>query len=267
MVAAAPQASAPGSRVHVVLVPGFAGFDALGQLEYYSGVTPFFTAWRKAHPDKPVVLHYFDNFPTAGVRTRAHRLARYLAKRLVRGEFAQGDTLALVGHSTGGLDIRQLLVDLQATLSYHVDSGEIVGKAQMFALLRNARIVFLSVPHFGTNIADWVRRHWVQRRLLLSYLRAGVEAAQWPVIEVLPDWVARFVAAVSNTNAADAVRDALDEIDPKMAPSGPARLITQAAAHEAAAFLELDHLVHRVGDDPDEGAGAVEHRLDHDDAC
>ena len=32
-------------RLHVVLVPGFAGFDALGQLEYYGGITPLFQAW------------------------------------------------------------------------------------------------------------------------------------------------------------------------------------------------------------------------------
>jgi hypothetical protein len=25
------------SRIHVILIPGFAGFDALGQLEYYAG--------------------------------------------------------------------------------------------------------------------------------------------------------------------------------------------------------------------------------------
>ncbi len=27
-------------RFHVVLIPGFAGFDALGQLEYYYGGVP-----------------------------------------------------------------------------------------------------------------------------------------------------------------------------------------------------------------------------------
>lgn len=29
-------------RLHIVLAPGFAGFDALGQLEYYAGLTPHF---------------------------------------------------------------------------------------------------------------------------------------------------------------------------------------------------------------------------------
>jgi len=49
-------------RFHVVLVPGFAGFDALGQLEYYGGITPLFQAWRAENQ----VLHYFDNFPYSG---------------------------------------------------------------------------------------------------------------------------------------------------------------------------------------------------------
>jgi hypothetical protein len=30
----------PNGRMHVILIPGFAGFDVLGQLEYYAGVTP-----------------------------------------------------------------------------------------------------------------------------------------------------------------------------------------------------------------------------------
>src|SRR5213075_2473039 len=100
------------SRTHIVMVPGFAGFDALGQLEYYAGVTPLYDAWRRQLPEQRVTLHYFDNLPTAGVHTRAKRLRSYIAKRIARGEFQPGDRLTLVGHSTGGLDIRQLLLDL-----------------------------------------------------------------------------------------------------------------------------------------------------------
>jgi triacylglycerol lipase len=83
--------------LHVVLIPGFAGFDPLGQLEYYAGVTPMFRHWLKRHPNAQAVVHYFDNFPTAVVVTRAERLQRYLAKRIARGEFLPGDRLALVG--------------------------------------------------------------------------------------------------------------------------------------------------------------------------
>ena len=44
-------------RFHIVLIPGFGGFDALGQVAYYAGVTRRFQAWKH---EKPVVLHYFD---------------------------------------------------------------------------------------------------------------------------------------------------------------------------------------------------------------
>jgi hypothetical protein len=37
-----PARSPAASRTHVVLVPGFVGFDALGQLENYAGVTDVF---------------------------------------------------------------------------------------------------------------------------------------------------------------------------------------------------------------------------------
>lgn len=99
-------------RFHIVLIPGFAGFDALGQLEYYSGITPLFQTWLAGNQ----VLHYFDNFPTAAVVTRATRLRSYLARRIARGDISVRDDViddvTLVGHSTGGLDIRRLLWDL-----------------------------------------------------------------------------------------------------------------------------------------------------------
>ena len=117
-----------------------------------------------------VVLHYFDNFPTAAVSTRARRLRGYLAKRIARGEFLPHDSIALVGHSTGGLDIRRLLCDLvadqDADTRYPVDgthgSRFTVSAADILLMVR--RIVFLSVPQFGSNIADWVRGHSLGRQ-------------------------------------------------------------------------------------------------------
>ena len=102
------RSSRPSKRIHVLLVPGFAGFDGLGQLEYYGGLTELFGILRADNE----VLHYFDNFPTAAVVTRAQRLREYLAKRVTRGGISNGDDVTLVGHSTGGLDIRLLISDL-----------------------------------------------------------------------------------------------------------------------------------------------------------
>ena len=38
------------NRYHIVLVPGFGGFDAIGQVEYYTGVTSLFQTWRNSTP-------------------------------------------------------------------------------------------------------------------------------------------------------------------------------------------------------------------------
>ena len=150
----------PQGRIHVVLIPGFAGFDALGQLEYYAGVTPLFRKWQEQHRDRATaVLHYFDNFPTAAVVTRAELLSQYLIKRIARGEFASNDRIALVGHSTGGLDIRLLLWHLaQSSKPVLTDGGRGKNKAVEVdpheVLKRVDRVVFISVPQWGTNIAD-----------------------------------------------------------------------------------------------------------------
>ncbi len=195
-----------GGRVHVVLVPGFAGFDALGQLEYYAGVTQAFGDWRdrRAAAGKDAVLHYFDNLPTAGVATRAERLRRYLAKRIARGEIQRDDAIALVGHSTGGLDIRRLIYrnDVPTTdETLLVDGGgqpqgdaapsrrgpvrasTAVDVAMSEVLARIHRVVFLSVPQFGTNIADWVRAHDTLRRASVQELHMAVEATRTPRVD------------------------------------------------------------------------------------
>ena len=168
------QSGPSGSRLHIVMVPGFAGFDALGQMAYYAGVTRQFQEWQQKERSGPTVLHYFDNFPTAAVVTRAGRLRRYLAKRIARGTFHRGDALALVGHSTGGLDIRWLIWELtEPRQQDNVVDGVSVPAAEILQLVR--RIVFLSVPQWGTNIADWVRAYQVGRTAVVAGLCAGVE--------------------------------------------------------------------------------------------
>jgi triacylglycerol esterase/lipase EstA (alpha/beta hydrolase family) len=132
-------------RHHIILVPGFAGFD---ELEYYAGVTPQFREWLASGGHAGTVLHYFDNFPTAAVATRAQRLRNYLAKRILRGEIAPSDTLALVGHSTGGLDIRRLICDLADEPSQHLwfDGTRDSDFTPRKILHMIRRVVFLSVP-------------------------------------------------------------------------------------------------------------------------
>ena len=229
-----------------MLVPGFAGFDALGQLEYYAGVTPQFRAWKKSgiNPHAPhAVLHYFDNFPTASVATRARRLRDYLAKRIARGEFLDGDKLALVGHSTGGLDIRRLLYDLarDVTTAPHrryshdgIHGGQFAVSPRTILQLID-RVVFLSVPQWGTNIADWVRTYASARLAIITELRASVAASQVPIVDRLQGCISNWVAGLSNEDLLYALGDTLSEAEPD-ASKDPLRT---ALAQEAASEVEL----------------------------
>jgi hypothetical protein len=226
--------------LHVVLVPGFAGFDALGQLEYYAGVTPQFRRWQAGHGRTPAVLHYFDNFPTAAVKTRAARLQSYLAKRIARGEFQRDDRVALVGHSTGGLDIRRfvwdladghdkpILVDGGKKSAVTVKAGEILDSIH--------RIVFLSVPQWGTDIADWVRSYALGRSVVIAKLRASVAASQLPLLDRLEEWLGSSAAHFTGVNLLLALQDALREAD---ASAGRRSPIRTASAQEAASQLGL----------------------------
>jgi len=227
-------------RFHVVLIPGFAGFDALGQLEYYGGITRLF----QKHGAGNLVLHYFDNFPTAAVVTRATRLGSYLAKRIARGEFSIGDEVTLVGHSTGGLDIRWLLWDLHHRQQQPivVDGGVKVEPAKILRIVR--RVVFLSVPHWGTNIANWVQSYGVARRALVEELRAAVAGSQLLLLDRLGTSVTGGAACLTGAELFRAVQDALSEANEHNGRPGPVRT---AEAQEAASELAL-YLRHMASD-------------------
>jgi triacylglycerol esterase/lipase EstA (alpha/beta hydrolase family) len=169
-----------------VLVPGFGAFDALG-LEYYAGVTSLFRRWVTANRALQV-LHYFDNFPTAAVVTRAKRLRSYLAKLIARGEILATDEVTLVGHSTAGLDIRRLLWDLwHSEREIAVDGGLKVPLKQIIGCVR--RVVFLSAPHWGTNIADWVQAHSVLRNKAVEEFSADVARSQELILDEITNLI------------------------------------------------------------------------------
>ena len=209
-------------RSHVVLVPGFGGFDGLGQLRYYSRVTETFAEWRQARPAaRSASLHYFDNLPTASVKTRARKLRRFLVKLVERNIVQGDDEIVIAGHSTGGLDIRQLVVDLMR-------DGD-VGLLQ-----RIHRLVFLSVPHRGTNLADWVKAHERWRKFLIWMFRGAVGFdVQLPI----PGW---FVNGLAPGHAAlfDAVADVRCDFEPR---STDGLDVADARAARAEVELWLTH--------------------------
>jgi hypothetical protein len=229
-------------RHHFVLVPGFVGFDALGQLDYYAGVTQVFDAWiglrhgTAGYWPGRVSIHYFDNYPTASVKLRSTRLRQYLAKRIARGEFAPGDTLALVGHSTGGLDIRRALFDMASSerLELVTDGCCRVEHRDILRLIR--RVVFLSVPQFGTNLADFACRFTSTIKAFAKDSADALGLNQGPFGSIrrrLFD-----VLATSRSNFVQAIRDALDESDESPFDGEQASAGEREARFELMAWLD-----------------------------
>ena len=222
------------NRFHVVLVPGFGGFDALGQVEYYAGVTSLFQKYRELNL-VPAVLHYFDNLPTAAVRTRAKRLRAYLAKRIARGEILETDKIVLVGHSTAGLDIRQLVGDLHHhDHDQDYDGGCVVRGETIRQCLDG--VVFLSVPHWGTNVADWVHSHPAWRTAVIAELRTAVAGSQVYLLDKIESLIAAGAVLFTDAELLLALRDALTEANEHYGRPDPSRT---ADAEEAASELAL----------------------------
>jgi triacylglycerol lipase len=243
-------------RRHIVLVPGFAGFDALGTIRYYTGTTAEFRAWQETAPEetspdgptktqgkrapaarKTAVLHYFDNLPTSAVARRADRLRGYLARRIARNEFQHGDEIALVGHSTGGLDIRRLIVDLEKDPGYpnevDADGGRPVTNEEVLSAIK--RLVFLSVPQGGTHIAYVIAHERHLSRFVTDLLGRAFESVHArPVRSLARLWLEGDWSYVGLFTA---MADALRESDEAL--YGRKKLVEKASAREAYAGLSL----------------------------
>jgi hypothetical protein len=145
------------------------------------------------------------------------------------------DIVALIGHSTGGLDIRWLLRELaRADEPIALDGGAGVAPREILDLVK--RVVFLSVPQWGTNIADWVNSYELARRVITAELRAVIAVSQVPLLDRLQDLVASAAAALTNSDLLLAMEDALSEADVDTCGNDPLR---KASAQEAASELAL----------------------------
>jgi pimeloyl-ACP methyl ester carboxylesterase len=127
---------------HVLLVPGFFAFEALGEIRYFAGVAQ---ALERAYAERGqrVTVHEVPTPPTASIRQRAARLVDEL-DRIARAE--DGARIHLVGHSTGGLDAR-LAIAPTADLPTARSTREAYREA--------ASVVTLATPHGGTPLASF----------------------------------------------------------------------------------------------------------------
>ncbi|MCI0571241.1 MAG: hypothetical protein L0Y66_10850 [Myxococcaceae bacterium] len=197
---------------HLVLVPGFGGFDVLGSMRYYHGVT-------EALREAPLVLHYFPNLPSASVRTRARQLRVWLSELDRRHVIGHKDEVHLVGHSTGGLDLRQLLRDYARMLRPQkgIVGEEPVDTVGLEVLGRVRSAQFLSTPHRGTALAHHLNASFLRAGLSRLLVRGAYEWARaWRQVGVglqgrllrrllpegpTPDWVDALVDTALGFNA------------------------------------------------------------------
>jgi triacylglycerol lipase len=125
----------------IFFVPGMFGFGRLGSYDYFGHVAEglrerFFAAGRA------VTTHTVEVPPTASIRRRAARLAEWVS------ETCKGDSgnIHLIGHSTGGLDVR-----LVASPSVLLP----VDQRTMGWLPRLRSVTMLNTPHYGTPLASF----------------------------------------------------------------------------------------------------------------
>lgn len=140
-------------RHHIILVPGFFGFANLGDLVYFSHVSEFLAqVFADAGIDARVV--HAPTSPTASIRERVRRIAE-----VIDNEAGSGP-LHLIGHSSGGLDIRLLTAH-----GFSLEGRDIEAIAD-----RVRTVVMLATPHHGTPLANYFTTLFGQRILALLSL-------------------------------------------------------------------------------------------------
>jgi len=142
-------------RHHVYLVPGVFGFTNLGELRYFAHVLDVLRV-RSRVLGVPAELHVVRTHPTASLPRRAVRVLETIAATMGRD-----GPVHLIGHSSGGLDVRLLLapgVSLPSDASVERVAGRV----------RTA--VTVATPHHGTPLASFFTSLLGQRLLRLLSL-------------------------------------------------------------------------------------------------
>jgi triacylglycerol lipase len=125
---------------HCFLVPGFFGFDHIGDVAYFTHVVDFLDGWARGQL-LDLKLHVVKTPPTASLRHRA----AFLVKAIAEATDA-GSDVHIIGHSSGGLDGR-LVVTPEVSLAADVDAEPIARRVRT--------VVTVATPHHGTPLAGF----------------------------------------------------------------------------------------------------------------
>ncbi len=126
---------------HIYLVPGFLGFANLGRITYFGHVQRILTERLTAAGLEPHI-HIVRTPPTASLPVRAARVAEVIDATARRG----GAPLHLIGHSSGGLDVR-LLTAPGVGLPTARDVERLAARVRT--------VITIATPHHGTPLASF----------------------------------------------------------------------------------------------------------------
>lgn len=124
---------------HLFLIPGFFGFDNLGDLAYFTHVSDALGAFMKAQGIE-ARIHVVGTLPTASLRQRAALVVEQLATAVAGDD----GPVHLIGHSSGGLDAR-LVVTPEVSLPGTIDPEPLARRVRT--------VVTVCTPHHGTPVA------------------------------------------------------------------------------------------------------------------
>jgi len=177
----------------VYLSPGFLGFVNLGRITYFGHLRQALSE-RFAALGFDARIHIVRTPPTASLPTRAARLAETIARTARKGDAP----LHLIGHSSGGLDVR-LLTAPGVALPTAVDVERVAGRVRT--------VVTVSTPHHGTPLASFFTTLRGQQLLqvlslntiyVLHFGHLPISALLWMGARVL-----RFGEIVANSELLD----------------------------------------------------------------
>lgn len=141
-------------RASVIFVHGLGG-DAYRTWSYGTGDAAFWPKWLAA--DVPGLAVYSVGYETPVSRWRGtamhlpDRAKNVLEQLLVYEDLAKGP-LIFIGHSLGGLVIKQMLRIAESEGKYRKEAADLIGRV--------GKIAFLATPHTGAGLAsfsDWLR--------------------------------------------------------------------------------------------------------------
>jgi triacylglycerol lipase len=125
---------------HVYFVPGMFGFGRLAGYDYFHHVREAIES-RFADAGVKVVFEVIPTPPTSSLRHRARMLAK-----AVRQSAGDDGPIHLVGHSTGGLDVRLVLSPSSDLAS---DAERLRWRGRVHSA------IFMNTPHYGTPLAGY----------------------------------------------------------------------------------------------------------------